>query len=144
MNSCRKGKVGEREAAHELRRVLGVEARRGCQYQGGPDSPDVVGLPGCHVEVKRTQRLNLGAALAQAIRDAGPAVLLVLHRSNRSPWLVSVRLDDLPQLAAVVAQLATRATVDSPAVDGPGAANKPLGPSGRSQPVPTWTPAAGN
>ena len=46
MNSKRKGKAGELEAAAELRRVLGVEARRGVQHAGGPDSPDVVGLPG--------------------------------------------------------------------------------------------------
>jgi hypothetical protein len=40
--SRQKGKRGEREAAAELGQLLGVDARRGVQYQGGPESPDVV------------------------------------------------------------------------------------------------------
>ena len=64
MNSRNKGKAGEREAAAELGSLLGVAARRGVQYQGGPDSPDVV-LDGVaiHVEAKRTERLLLWAAI---------------------------------------------------------------------------------
>jgi len=56
-----------------------------------------VGLPGIHVEVKRVERLNVGEAMAQAIRDAerfqdGAPVLF--HRRNRRPWLVTMRLED--------------------------------------------------
>ncbi len=62
-----KGKRGEREAAAELGQLLGVDARRGVQYHGGPDSPDVV-LDGVaiHVEAKRTERLTLWPAIDQA------------------------------------------------------------------------------
>ena len=105
MNSKRKGKAGELEAAAELRRVLGVEARRGVQYAGGPDSPDVVGLPGVHIEVKRTERLNIREAIEQAMRDAGADVPIVLHRQNRTPWLVTVALVALPRLAHAVTDL---------------------------------------
>ena len=42
-----KGKAGERELASKLREY-GYDARRGVQFHGGPDSPDVVGLPGIH------------------------------------------------------------------------------------------------
>jgi len=95
-----KGKVGEREAAKEISRVLGVDARRGVQYAGGTDSPDVVhGLPGVHFEVKRTERLSLWAAIDQATADAGDQTPVVLHRSNRRPWIAIVRLEDLPSLA---------------------------------------------
>jgi Holliday junction resolvase len=40
--SREKGKRGELELAAELRRLFGIEARRGVQYCGGGDSPDVV------------------------------------------------------------------------------------------------------
>jgi len=104
INSKRKGKVGELEAAAELRRVLGVAARRGQQYCGSPDSPDLeTTLEGVHFEVKRTERLQLYAALQQAIEDAGDATPVVLHRANRKPWVAVVRLDDLPRLAQLVA-----------------------------------------
>lgn len=80
-----KGKVGERELASELRRLFGVDARRGKQYCGGSDSPDVVtDAPGVHVEVKRTERLSLYPAMKQAVTDAGAEkVPVVFHRQNR-------------------------------------------------------------
>ncbi len=97
--SRNKGKTGERELAHELTRVFGVTARRGVQFQGSPDSPDVVtDIPGIHIECKRTERFRLYEALEQAIADAGTGVPLVLHRQNKKPWVAVVRLDDLPNL----------------------------------------------
>jgi len=94
-----KGKVGERELAAELRRLFGIEARRGVQYCGGTDSPDVVtDIPGIHCEVKRTERLSLYPAMKQAIGDAGDKVPIVFHRQNREDWLVVVRLNDLSDL----------------------------------------------
>lgn len=95
-----KGKVGERELAHELSRLFGVDAYRGRQYHGRDDAPDVVvDIPGVHIECKRTERLSLYRAMQQAIDDAGDNVPVVMHRSNRKPWLAVVRLDDLPALA---------------------------------------------
>ena len=97
--SRNKGKVGERELAHELTRVLGVSARRGVQFRGSPDSPDVIAdIPGIHIECKRTERFRLYEALEQAIEDAGANVPVVLHRQNRQPWGAVIRLDDLPTL----------------------------------------------
>ena len=99
--SKEKGKRGELELAAELRRVLGIEARRGVQYQGGQGSPDVVAdLPGVHIEVKRCERLSLYSAMKQASADAGAdKVPVVCHRANHQDWIVIVRLDDLPRLA---------------------------------------------
>ena len=93
MNSRAKGKRGELEFAALLRKY-GFEARRGVQYSGGPDSPDVVGVPGVHVEVKRVERLYIDDAMEQSVRDAGADVPVVAHRRNRRPWLVTMRLDD--------------------------------------------------
>lgn len=100
ITSRNKGKRGEREAAAELSRLFGVEARRGRQYQGGDESPDVVAdIPGVHVEVKRTEKLSVYEAVEQAVSEGGDNLPLVLHRRNNKPWLAVVRLDDLPQLA---------------------------------------------
>ncbi len=48
--------------------------------------PDLMGLPGVYIEVKRVERLNVPEAMAQAIRDAarfGGAPSL-FHRRSRS------------------------------------------------------------
>ncbi len=98
--SRNKGKRGEREAAAELQRLFNVDARRGRQFQGGDESPDVVvDIPRLHFEVKRCENFRLYDALDQAIKDAGDNIPVVLHRQNRRPWVAIVRLDDLPQLA---------------------------------------------
>ena len=98
--SRRKGKRGELDAAAAIRRVFGTEARRGRQYQGTDESPDVLAdIPGVHFEVKRVEALRLYDALAQAAEDAGDGIPVVLHRANRRPWVAVVQLDDLPRLA---------------------------------------------
>jgi len=94
-----KGKRGELELAAELRKLFGIEARRGVQYQGGKDSPDVItDIPNIHVEVKRTERLSLYPAMKQATKDAGDKLPIVFHRQNREGWLAIIRLNDLPEL----------------------------------------------
>jgi hypothetical protein len=64
----------------------------------------VVGLPGVHVEVKRVEALNIRKAVEQSVHDADSGeAAIVLHRQNRTPWLVTVRLADLPALTRAVA-----------------------------------------
>lgn len=96
-----KGQRGEREAAKELARLFNVEAYRGRQYHGRDDAPDVkADIPGVHFEVKRCERLQLWAAIDQAVKDVGDDnVPVVLHRPNNKPWLAIVHLNDLPELA---------------------------------------------
>jgi Holliday junction resolvase len=103
MNSREKGKRGEREAAKAMAEHLGCVAKRGVQYQGGVDSPDVVhNIPGMHVEVKRTEKVQLQAWMEQAIRDAGDQIPTVLHRKNNTEWLLTVRLSDAARLAEII------------------------------------------
>ena len=98
-----KGARGERELAGELHRLFGVTARRGVQYRGGTDSPDVIAdIPGIHIECKRCERLSIYAAMAQAVDDAGTKVPIVCHKQNRREWLVIVRLNDLPKLSTAI------------------------------------------
>lgn len=93
--SRQKGKGGERELAQLLRGKGFSEARRGVQYQGGPDSPDVVGVPGWHIECKRTERLQLYPALAQATLERPiNTAAVVLHRANGKPWVAIMDAED--------------------------------------------------
>jgi Holliday junction resolvase len=96
MNSRNKGKVGEREFA-ALLRDNGFDARRGQQFAGSPESPDVVcpALDWLHIEVKRVEQLNLAEACAQASKDSGGKPWIVAHRRNRGPWFVTVEAEVL-------------------------------------------------
>lgn len=96
--SREKGKRGEREFA-KLCRAHGFEgARRGQQFSG-VEGKDVVGLPGFHIEVKRVERLNLGAAMDQAQEDAAEGeVPIVAHRKNGESWRVTLEAEEFLKL----------------------------------------------
>jgi hypothetical protein len=107
VNSRDKGARGELEWAKELK-DRGYEARRGQQFSGGGESPDVIhSIPGVHFEVKRTERLALYAAVDQARRDAAVGCTpVVVHRCNddkrktscKGDWLVVLGADDFFEL----------------------------------------------
>lgn len=98
INSKDKGKRGERMCAAKLREY-GYDARRGIQYQGSPESPDVVGVPGLHIEVKFTERLKLQDAMEQSKHDAGAdEIPVVMHKKNNTEWLCTLRLDDFMKI----------------------------------------------
>ena len=97
MNSREKGKRGERQWRDELR-ANGYHARRGQQYAGNVESPDVIcdELSWIHFEVKSVERLNIEDAMEQARRDGGASrtgqqktPVVAHHRSHRR-WLVTM------------------------------------------------------
>lgn len=92
INSRQKGARGERELARRFREQ-GYDCRRGQQYNG-LEGEDVVGLPGIHVECKRTERFHLYDAVDQAKRDANGKIPVVFHRKNNSEWVSVMTLDD--------------------------------------------------
>ena len=97
--SQRKGASGERELAAVLT-GYGYEIKRGGSLSFG-EVPDLVGLPGVHIEVKRVERLNVPEAMQQAVNDSQrfqDGIPALFHRRNRQPWLVTVRLEDFMQL----------------------------------------------
>lgn len=103
-NSRRKGKEGELEVVNLLRQY-GFKARRGQQFKGGGDSPDVVhdleidGVP-VHLEVKRREQFNLHQALRQAADDAHlNEVPAVVHRRNGETWMVTLDFVDFMKVA---------------------------------------------
>lgn len=100
INSIQKGKSGEREIANLLT-SKGFPSRRGVQYEGGSDSPDIIvdNLPQYHFEVKRVERGSLYPWLDQAIRDCKmKKVPVVLHRRSQNPWVAILRLEDFLNL----------------------------------------------
>lgn len=95
--SREKGKRGEREVA-ALLEGFGWAAKRGVQYQGGHDSPDVVhSMEGFHIEVKRAEGLNIGAALKQMDEDKKPGETgLIFYRRNGWPdYVIIARAKEL-------------------------------------------------
>lgn len=107
--SREKGKRGEREAAALFTEITGIPWRRGAQFSGDPDAPDIRPvLPEwfdkirVRVEVKRTKRSNarLRAALAQALRDdPGRHPLVVARDDEDTEWLAVCRARDLLEIA---------------------------------------------
>lgn len=94
INSRAKGARGELELAAFLAE-RGYKARRGQQFSGGTESPDVIcrDLP-VHLEVKRVEAGNLYTWLEQAKRDAGTKLPLVCHKRNRKDWVAIMPLED--------------------------------------------------
>jgi hypothetical protein len=108
MNSRAKGARGERLAAAAWANSLGIDpatCRRGQQFAGGTDSPDVVQpIAAIHLEVKNTERGNPYRWVEQAHRDASGKIPLVLHKRNGEEWLAIVRLSDVRRLAEEIHQ----------------------------------------
>ena len=96
INSRSKGKRGELELA-EILRAQRWAARRGQQFKGGSDSPDIVtNMPGnFHIECKRVEAGNLYNWLEQAQKDAHEtAIPVVMHKKNNKPWVAILDLTD--------------------------------------------------
>lgn len=98
--SRNKGKRGELELSHELQHLGFQAAHRSQQYCGTNSSADVTGLPGIHIECKRTESLSLYSAYEQAAKDSvgSSDIPVVMHRRSRRPWLVIMSLNDWAKL----------------------------------------------
>lgn len=99
IKSQRKGAGGERELAALLRQY-GYPIERGGSLSFG-EAPDLSGLPGIHIEVKRTEKLRPYEWMAQAKRDAVrfmDGLPAVFFRRSRSSWMVAMELEDWIQL----------------------------------------------
>lgn len=96
-----KGQVGERWLAEKLRQY-GFSARRGQQFRGGPDSPDVIckDLP-FHWEMKWGYKggLSIRAVLKQATQEAPSGSLPVgVWKPQRQRAMAFMYLDDFLSL----------------------------------------------
>jgi len=103
-----KGKIGEREVV-QLLKDWGWKAKRGQQFRGGPDSPDVIhnmvnldpaGIE-IAIEVKWRQQLNLYDALKKLTdeqKPGEPIIPTVFHRKDRKDWLVTLDANDFLEI----------------------------------------------
>lgn len=69
--------------------------RGGTQSYG--QRPDLYGLDGVHMEIKRAERAQIWDWMEQSQRDAqrfGDGAPTVIFRRSRSEWLVCMRLTD--------------------------------------------------
>lgn len=95
INSRRKGKRGELDFIQTHLLAHWPEAKRNLDQQGD-DKRDCVEVAGIHFQIKRVEKLNIWAALEQAITEAKPHdVPVVAFRRNRSPWFGALEMDEL-------------------------------------------------
>lgn len=97
--SQRKGADGERELAAILREYGYIVERGGSMSFG--EVPDLVGLPGVHIEVKRCEQVRLSEWMQQAERDSQhfkDGLPAVFHRRSREGWRVTMNLADFMRL----------------------------------------------
>lgn len=93
--SQKKGRGGELELCRILQ-GYGYPVKPGMAVSYGK-TPDLEGLPGIHIECKRTEKLRLSEWMEQARHDSekfGDGLPAVFHRKNREPWLVTMTLED--------------------------------------------------
>lgn len=102
-SSQRKGRAAERQLAAYLRERGMTDARPGAALNYGTE-PDIVGIPGVHVEVKRCEQLRIPQWYAQSKRDAvkmSDGAPAVVFRQNRQSWMIVLSLADFLELAGM-------------------------------------------
>lgn len=101
------GKSAQQKGRHaelELVRILtekGYDSVKAGRVMSFGEVPDIIGLKNIHVEVKRVEKLDLYKALRQSQNDSerfSDGLPVVIHRTNRKPWVVSMSLSDWLEL----------------------------------------------
>lgn len=94
-----KGHAFERQIAAEMRRIW-PNAKRGFQARGGgQEQADVEGTP-FHLECKHGKKVNVRAAMAQAIADTNGRTPVVVFKDDRKEPLVVMLFEDWLEMAA--------------------------------------------
>lgn len=91
----RKGKVFERECSKMIR-DRGFDCRRGQQFRGSKDSPDIVSenLQEFHFECKFKQNLNLWDTLKKCLEEAPEKLPVIIWKRDRTIPLVTMDFHD--------------------------------------------------
>lgn len=92
-----KGAAGEREVIHLLHAAGWPDAERTSNGREQAGKSDIArGPAGCHIEIKRQERLNVPQALTQATTEANRLdIPIVVHRPSRHVWMATLPLDEL-------------------------------------------------
>ena len=109
-SSRAKGARFERILRDELRRLFRWnECRRSQQFCGATGEAADLTIPECpeiSVECKAVSRESVRTWMAQAIRDAQLAnkIPVLAHKVPQKDWLVTLRLNDLPEIVKVLSK----------------------------------------
>lgn len=137
INSRSKGQRSERQAAKYLSEKLHIYARRSQQYCGAAGTADLyTDLDAVHWEIKAAEKLNIHNAIAQAVRDGGDKIPLVLHKKNRTGWLLTMRADDILRFVEhVFDKIVSKPTSNDQSCVCPSEQNQPQCQNHESQPI---------
>lgn len=92
----RKGAEFEREVAKLLRERGWTYAGRSSDGRKQADRGDIINGPeGCHLELKRQERLNVPKAFDQVIQDAGDCIPILIHRPSRHEIMATLPAEEL-------------------------------------------------
>jgi Holliday junction resolvase len=96
INSIRKGKRIELECSKRLRELGFPDARRGQQYSGTEDSPDVAGVKGAWIDSKARKKIaNLMEWMEKADGECGEMTPILFVKGDRWPdFLVVMCIED--------------------------------------------------
>ena len=98
INARRKGKTGELFIAKFLR-SCGIPAKRGQQFKGTKDSPDVVCQENYQVEVKNKKTLQLNSVWAKLLKEAEGKIPLLFYKGvSKQEWKVILSLSHFKKL----------------------------------------------
>ena len=91
VNSNRKGKVGEREAATILRDELGLSVHRNWAEQAAQGGVDLVGVPFWAIEIKRAKKY-LSEWWTQATHQAATVgeKPVLIYKLDRGSWKAQI------------------------------------------------------
>ena len=90
-HSRKKGREGERELADYLTKYGFPALRNEGNGAGGEDVSH--SIAGVWLEVSRAEAVSFPAKYRQALKASKGKVPIVVHRYNRSPWMVYCTLD---------------------------------------------------
>ena len=98
-----KGAAAEREVLHIFHAAGWDRAERTSNGRAQDGRGDIShGPAGCHIEIKRHEKLNVPKAFDQAVADADPLdIPIVIHRPSRHEWMATLPLDELLPLLAL-------------------------------------------
>jgi len=106
INSRAKGARTELELAKKLQELFGWKSHRTAQRTGkmGDADINIPEAPQLLVKSKAVEKLNIHLTMERAAEDAKAKGKLpvVCHKKNRTGWLVTVRLEDLPMFASMI------------------------------------------
>ena len=106
INSRQKGKRGELEACHVLRKLWLVPTLiRAAQACGAYAADLICALPLFHFEVKRYKTIASTKFMEQAVEDKNDGQIpVVVQREDHGEWLLVIRLEDSETFARTLVE----------------------------------------